>query len=150
MCTLRTVQKCRHQVHLLPKNVVTARITTAVEVKTQTGVAEPPFGIIERRETPLLESVMEEKAAAAAAEPKNQAQGLGKNTWLFQLQLLRGHRAAAPPVLLCFSWLAGRNAAAGCRWLLLSVYSSLFLLLCINLSFPPSPAPPSIISWLYL
>lgn len=58
--------------------MVTARITTAVEVKTQTGVAEPPFGIIERRETPLLESVMEEKAAAAAAEPKKSSTGSGQ------------------------------------------------------------------------
>lgn len=79
---------------------------------------------------PALESAMEEKAAAGSPQSqKNEAQDLDKNTWLFQLQLLRGHRAAAPAVLHCFSWLSGRNTRAGHRWLLLSVCS---------LSFPAS------------
>lgn len=79
---------------------------------------------------PALESAMEEKAAAGSPQSqKNEAQDLDKNTWLFQLQLLRGHRAAAPAILHCFSWLSGRNTRAGHRWLLLSVCS---------LSFPAS------------
>lgn len=70
-----------------------------------------------------------ESSGWITSEPENEAQDLDKNTWLFQLQLLRGHRAAALAVLHCFSWLSGRNTRAGHRWLLLSVCS---------LSFPAS------------
>lgn len=119
-------------------------------------MAEPSFGNTQRGgsfpATTTCAGVGDgrENSSWITLELKNEAQNLGKNIWLFQLQLLRGHRVAAPPVLHCFSWLSGRNTGAGCKWFLLSVHSLPFLFLCIYLSFPPSPAPPSFISWLYL
>lgn len=76
--------------------MATARMTTAVEVKTQKGVAEPSFGNIQRGAN-FPASMEEESSSWITPEPKNEAQVLGKNIWLFQL--LRGHRVAAPAVL---------------------------------------------------
>lgn len=124
--------------------MATARITTAVKVETQKGVAEPSFGNRERRNLPCHHNLCwdqwwERKSICIPPESKNEAQVLGKNIWLFQLQLLRGNKVPVPPVLHCFSWISGRNTEDGHRWLLLSVYSLPFPL---SLHLPVLPSLP--------